>query len=76
MVQGAPTKKKDAETVRLHPNDICKCGDFRLSHKDGIGACQICATILSVNPFVTPCHEFRLAAACPVDNVIVEVGNA
>jgi hypothetical protein len=23
----------------MHPNDVCKCGDYRHQHKNGIGRC-------------------------------------
>lgn len=37
--------------------DLCVCGDYRESHLNGIGECQIC----SWNPIVlgVKCNEFR-----------------
>lgn len=38
------------------PLDVCKCGDYRRQHKDGVGRCLL-------GDLCTPsgCHKFRLS---------------
>lgn len=47
-----------------HPSDVCKCGDYRLNHEDGTGACcfNIGAWGMGSGHHGAPdCNEFRLA---------------
>jgi hypothetical protein len=37
-------------------HDVCECGDYRRSHKDGTGACAVCAS--SMAPY-DGCVKFR-----------------
>lgn len=39
-----------------HPNDVCKCGDYRHQHVDGTGRCKL-GSLCSPSP----CTEFRLS---------------
>lgn len=42
----------------MSDRDVCECGDYRASHGNGTGACDVCswATV-----YWNPCPRFRLA---------------